>query len=62
MKAIVSVGGCPNNELLKSYFHYHCSYLCSGVQVAVPVFLCDVQIFHLYARETQKAASTLSVV
>lgn len=38
MKAIVSVGGCPNNEIVKSYFHCHCSYLCSGVQVAFLYF------------------------
>lgn len=62
MKAIVSIGGCPNNEIVKSYFHCHCSYLCSEVQVVVLVFLFDVQIFHLYVRETQKAAGALSVV
>lgn len=59
MKAMVNPGGCSNNEIVKGCFYYYCSYLCSGVQVALLVFLFDAQLFHPHEREIQRAASSL---
>lgn len=58
---MVNARGYPNNEMVKGCFYYGCSYLFSGGQVALLVFLFDAQLFHPHERETQKSSSPFSL-
>lgn len=62
MKAMVNAGGCSNNETVKGCFYCHCLCSCSGVLVALLVFLFDAQLFHPHERETQDPSSYFSDV
>lgn len=62
VKAMINARGCSNNEIVKGWFCYGCSYLFSGVQVTLLVFLFDAQLFHPHEKETQKSSSSFSEV